>query len=125
MKNILVTTDFSEKSIASLNVAIELAKKHKAKIFLLHAIELPVRLMTESQVSVPEAMYFLNLTKQRFADLHKNLDTQIEIVDLVETISLPEAVDEVVKKHHIDLVFMGSNGASGAKELFIGSNAEK
>lgn len=38
---------------------------------------------------------------------------------------LPEAVDEVVKKHNIDLVFMGSNGASGAKELFIGSNAEK
>ena len=45
MKNILVTTDFSEKSIASLHVAIELAKKHKAKIYLLHAIELPLRLM--------------------------------------------------------------------------------
>ena len=125
MKNILVTTDFSEKSIASLHVAIELAKKHKAKIYLLHAIELPVRLMTESQVSVPEAMYFLNLTKQRFNDLRQTLNTDVEIFDLVETSPLPDAVEDVVKKHHIDLVFMGSNGASGAKELFIGSNAEK
>ncbi len=125
MKNILVTTDFSEKSIASLHVAIGLAKQHKSKIYLLHAIELPLRLMTESQVSVPEAMYFLNLTKQRFAELHKELETGVEIIDLVETSPLPEAVGETVKKFNIDLVFMGSNGASGAKELFIGSNAEK
>ena len=44
---------------------------------------------------------------------------------MVETSPLPDAVEDVVKKHHIDLVLMGSNGASGAKELFIGSNAEK
>ena len=125
MKNILVTTDFSEKSIASLHVAINLAKQHNAKVYVLHAIELPIRLMTESQVSVPEAMYFLNLTKQRFNDLKKEIDTSVEVIDLVETAPLPVAVEEVVKKYHIDLVFMGSNGASGAKELFIGSNAEK
>ena len=125
MKNILVTTDFSEKSIASLHVAMSLAKQHNAKVYVLHAIELPIRLMTESQVSVPEAMYFLNLTKQRFNDLKKEIDTSVEVIDLVETAPLPEAVEEVVKKNHIDLVFMGSNGASGAKELFIGSNAEK
>jgi len=125
MKNILVTTDFSEKSIASLHVAMSLAKQHNAKVYVLHAIELPIRLMTESQVSVPEAMYFLNLTKQRFNDLKKEIDTSVEVIDLVETAPLPEAVEEVVKKYHIDLVFMGSNGASGAKELFIGSNAEK
>ena len=125
MKNILVTTDFSEKSIASLHVAMSLAKQHNAKVYVLHAIELPIRLMTESQVSVPEAMYFLNLTKQRFNDLKKEIDTTVEVIDLVETAPLPEAVEEVVKKNHIDLVFMGSNGASGAKELFIGSNAEK
>ena len=125
MKNILVTTDFSEKSIASLHVAMSLAKQHNAKVYVLHAIELPIRLMTESQVSFPEAMYFLNLTKQRFNDLKKEIDTTVEVIDLVETAPLPEAVEEVVKKYHIDLVFMGSNGASGAKELFIGSNAEK
>ena len=109
MKNILVTTDFSEKSIASLHVAIGLAKQHKAKIYLLHAIELPVRLMTSSQASVPETLYFLTLTKQRFEELHKELDTDVEIIDLVETSSLPDAVNEVVEKHKIDLVFIGSN----------------
>ncbi len=125
MKNILVTTDFSEKSIAALHIAIELAKQHKAKVYVLHALELPIRLITETQVSVPEAMYFLNLTKQRFTDLKKEIGDEVPLHDLVETLPVVEAVNEAIKKHNIDLVLMGSNGASGAKELFIGSNAEK
>ncbi|GIM53135.1 universal stress protein [Capnocytophaga cynodegmi] len=125
MKKILVTTDFSEKSIASLKVAIELAKRQKAEVFLLHALELPFRLATQEHSSIPEAMYFLNLSKQRFDSIKKELGGEIEIKDLIETAPLADAVEDVVKKYGIDLVFMGSNGASGTKELFIGSNAEK
>lgn len=125
MKKILVTTDFSEKSIASLKVAIELAKQHKTEIFLLHALELPMRLLTQNQVSVPEAMFFLNLSKQRFADIKAQIGSNVEIHDIIETCPLTDAVEEAIKKHDIDLVFMGSNGASGSKEFFIGSNAEK
>ncbi|MDO4228874.1 MAG: universal stress protein [Capnocytophaga sp.] len=125
MKKILVTTDFSEKSIASLKVAIELAKRQKAQVFLLHALELPFRLVTQDQSSVPEAMYFLNLSRQRFDSIKKEVASDIEIHDIIETAPLASAVEEVVEKYGIDLVFMGSNGASGSKELFIGSNAEK
>lgn len=125
MKNILVTTDFSEKSIASLKVAIGLAKRQKAQIFLLHALELPFRLVTQSEVSIPEAMYFLNLSKQRFSDIKKEIGEDVEIKDIIETQPLTDAVEEAIEKYNIDLVFMGSNGASGSKELFIGSNAEK
>ncbi|ATA92267.1 universal stress protein UspA [Capnocytophaga canimorsus] len=126
MKNILVTTDFSEKSNASLRVAISLAKKHNAKVFILHVVDLPMRLATQSQIAIPEAMYFLNLSKQRFAELMKDLDSEgVEIRDIVETNVLAASVEEAIKKHHIDLVIMGSNGASGLKEIFVGSNAEK
>ena len=125
MKKILVTTDFSEKSVASLKVAIELAKRQKAQVFLLHALELPFRFITQEQASVPEAMYFLNLSKQRFEDVKKEVGQDIEIQDIIETGPLAGAVEEAIEKYNIDLVFMGSNGASGSKELFIGSNAEK
>ena len=125
MKKILVTTDFSEKSIASLNVAVELAKLHKTEIYLLHALELPLRLLTQNQVSVPEAMFFLNLSKQRFADIKAGIGDAVEIHDIIETGPLADAVEDAIKKYDIDLVFMGSNGASGTKEFFIGSNAEK
>lgn len=125
MKKILVTTDFSEKSIASLKVAIELAKRQEAEIFLLHALELPFRFMTQEHSSVPEAMYFLNLSRQRFDDIKKDFCQDIEIKDIIETSPLASAVEDAIEKYGIDLVFMGSNGASGSKELFIGSNAEK
>lgn len=125
MKKILVTTDFSEKSIASLKVAVGLAKRQKAQVFLLHALELPFRLTTQNQVSVPEAMYFLNLSKQRFEEIKKDIDEDIKIQDIIETQPLADAVNQAIEKYNIDLVFMGSNGASGSKELFIGSNAEK
>lgn len=125
MKRILVTTDFSEKSIASLKVAIELAKHQKTEIFLLHALELPIRLLSQNQVSIPEAMFFLNLSKQRFNEIKAEVGSDVEINDIIETGPLAEAVEDAIKKHKIDLVFMGSNGASGSKEFFIGSNAEK
>ena len=36
-----------------------------------------------------------------------------------------ECVQDYITKHDIDLVMMGSTGATGLKEFFIGSNAEK
>ncbi|MDO5608293.1 MAG: universal stress protein [Capnocytophaga sp.] len=126
MKNILVTTDFSEKSKAALRIAIDFAKKHHATIYLLHSIDLPMRLATHnSMMDVPEALYFLNLSKTRFDDLKKEISSDVEIHDIIETNVLSISVEEAVKKYAIDLVVMGSNGASGLKEIFIGSNAEK
>ena len=48
MKNILVPTDFSEHSIYAVDVAVDLAKKNGATIFLLHCVELPQRFVTEA-----------------------------------------------------------------------------
>jgi nucleotide-binding universal stress UspA family protein len=39
--------------------------------------------------------------------------------------AVPRMINDYIKSQNIDLVIMGSHGASGVREFFIGSNAEK
>ncbi|UZH56315.1 universal stress protein [Salinimicrobium tongyeongense] len=130
MKTILVPTDFSEQAENALKVAAQLAKKFNAQIYLLHLIELPVDMVnpvgeTRSN-DLPEAIYFMKLAKKRFDDLLSRPYLKgLEVQDIVEINKAFDGILEASEKHHCDFIVMGSQGASGLKEMFIGSNTEK
>lgn len=126
MNRILVPTDFSEQAENALKVAIKLSKKHKSEIYVLHSMEMPLHLATTDSGSLPESLFFIKLAEKRFNDLRKN--NYLEGVVLNEAIGhneIYEDIEEACKKNNIDLIVMGSNGASGFKEMFVGSNTEK
>ncbi len=126
MKKLLVPVDFSAKSDEALDVAVQLAKKNNAKIFLLHCVELPVRYVTRSSSELPEALYFIKLAQQNITSYAEKLAQQgVSVVPLLETISIADSVENIIEREGIDFIVMGSTGASGAKEVFMGSNAEK
>jgi nucleotide-binding universal stress UspA family protein len=130
MKTILVPTDFSEQAENALKVAAQLAKKFNAQIYLLHLIELPVDMVnpvgeTRSN-DLPEAIYFMKLAKKRFDDLlSRPYLKDLKVQDIVEINKAFDGILEASEKHHCDFIVMGSQGASGLKEMFIGSNTEK
>ncbi|MFD2552086.1 universal stress protein [Bizionia sediminis] len=128
MKRILVPTDFSKEAEQALKVAAQLAKKHDCEIYLLHMLELPLdQIDALSQYSeLPEAMFFMKLAHQKFEktmsqEYLKGL-TVHETVDFNKTFT---GISDTCKTHNIDLIVMGSHGANGFKEMFIGSNTEK
>ena len=127
MKRILVPTDFSPQAENALKVAVQMAEKHDSEIYLFHTVELPSHLATAANTSaLPESIYFIKLTEKRFSDLMKR--PYLEDVDITQTIGHGEIYDDIlnaVKEKNIDLIVMGSHGASGFKEMFIGSNTEK
>ncbi|NNL32597.1 MAG: universal stress protein [Flavobacteriaceae bacterium] len=128
MKKILVPTDFSEQAENALHVAAQLAKKHDAEIFLLHLLEIPLHqvdaLSTHSDL--PEAMFFMKLAHKRFEDvMAKDYLKDVTVHETVEFQQSFTSLIDVCKAKNIDLIVMGSHGASGFKEMFIGSNAEK
>lgn len=127
MKRILVPTDFSKQAENALQVAAQLAAKYDAEIFLLHSMEIPLHLANSGDTgSLPEALYFIKLAEKRFTDLRKK--PYLQNISLYETIGHGEIYDDIKEaadKNNIDLVVMGSHGASGFKEMFIGSNTEK
>jgi len=127
MKKILVPTDFSKEAEHALKVAASLARKNNAEIYLLHMLELPNHYTIEgSKTDVPEALFFMKLAHKRFENVMNKM--YLKGVTIYETIESHEAfngITEAVKKYSIDLIIMGSSGATGLKEMFIGSNTEK
>ena len=128
MKRILIPTDFSDHAEYALKVAAQIAKKNNGEIFLLHMLELPHQAgdSLSSGHNIPELMFFKNkaietLEELMDADYLKGIEVS-EIVTFEKTF---EGIINITKKNDIDLVVMGSHGASGFQELFIGSNTEK
>ncbi len=128
MKRILIPTDFSEHAEHALRVAAQIARKNNCEIFLLHMLELPHQAgdAIGSGHNIPEIMFFKNAAIEKLENL---MDADyLEGLEVSEIIQFEKAFDGVLKvskKNDIDLIVMGSHGASGFKEMFIGSNTEK
>ncbi|HEY9185308.1 MAG TPA: universal stress protein [Salegentibacter sp.] len=130
MKKILVPTDFSDQAENALKVAAQLARKFDSEIYLLHMLELPLQLIDPVQGSnahnLPESIFFMKLAHQRFSKLMAK--PYLKDLKVKETVLFHQAFDgikEVSEERQCDLIVMGSHGASGFKEMFIGSNTEK
>ena len=129
MKNILVPTDFSDQAEIALKVAAQLARKFDGEIFLLHMLELPLQLIDPvngSSQNIPEAIFFMKLAHQRFSKILR--EPYLKGIKVHETVEFHRAFDgimEIGKEKKCDLIVMGSHGASGFQEMFIGSNTEK
>jgi len=129
MRNILVPTDFSDQAEKALKVAAQLARKFDGEIFLLHMLELPLQLIDpigSGSQNIPEAIFFMKLAHQRFAKIMR--EPYLKGIKVHETVEFHRAFDgimEISKEKKCDLIVMGSHGASGFQEMFIGSNTEK
>ncbi len=128
MKRILIPTDFSEYAEHALKVAAQIAKKNDGEIILLHMLELPHQAgdAIGSGHNIPELMFFKNKAIEKLEEL---MDADyldgLEVSEIVQFEKTFEGIINISEKNNIDLIVMGSHGASGFQELFIGSNTEK
>ncbi|WP_396198163.1 universal stress protein [Flavobacterium sp.] len=128
MKTILVPTDFSKHAENALKVAAQIAKKNNGEIILLHMLELSSSGNDSLNTSheIPELMFFKNAAVSKLEELENaSFLDDIKVSSIVQFNMAFEGIIENGKKHHADLVVMGSHGASGFHEMFVGSNAEK
>lgn len=130
MKKILVPCDFSDPAIEAYDFAMNLAAQSHAEVFVLKVIDLPFIYET-SLGTTPE--YF---DPSIFKDIEENAKRDFEKLKIKhphhETAAftvLRGAVTFTIKQfaeeNNIDLIVMGTRGASGWKEYWIGSNTEK
>ncbi len=127
MKKILVPVDFSDHSEYALEVAATLAKKYDAEIVALHMMGLSEAVFTKDESQeVAEAVYYMKLAQKRFQDfLDKEYLEGIQVTETVQNYKVFSEINDVAHEHDVDLIIMGSHGASGLKEVFVGSNTEK
>lgn len=127
-KTILVPTDFSQGAENALNYAVVLAKKENAGITLLHSFH-PVYVSSDipTKKIADEMMNEQKSIKQILAAMCKNI-TQVKKVQCDSICKQGFAVDvilDTIKEKKPQLVVMGTKGASGLKEIIIGSNTAK
>ena len=124
--NILLPTDFSEVANNALSFALDLCKKTHAKLHVLHVKQVPV--LDTSFPTDTYQLYIDEIEKASKEGLDK-LQHQVLApsgVSFVLDSTVGFVNDEVLTyahKHQIDLIVMGTTGASGLQEIFIGSNA--
>jgi nucleotide-binding universal stress UspA family protein len=124
MKQILVPTDFSTCADNAINFAVQSAKIIPAKITLLHSFEVNNNIYTDYLgVNREFNMTMLNGIEEKMMQLKKNTyETDGVVVDTyISTNSLQEAITKFIKEKKVDLIVMGSLGASGMKEKLWGS----
>jgi nucleotide-binding universal stress UspA family protein len=130
MKKILVPCDFSKPANDAFRFAVDIASRSKGTIHLIHVVELPVLHDTVLMPVLNFEQQLLNELKET-ADLHfrKIIDKHkvkgVKVVSKTLFGAVSRMIQDYIKEHAIDLVVMGSHGASGVREIFIGSNAEK
>jgi len=131
MKKILVPVDFSETSENAFIHALEMAKLFKAKLILLHTFDLPIidsQAMPINYSVIYETMELANFEhfKKTMPRLHeialeRNLDA-IEMSHILTDGDLVTNIKKVIDQENIDFVVMGTNGASGWLDSFLGTN---
>jgi nucleotide-binding universal stress UspA family protein len=131
MKKILFPTDFSEASINAFVYALKLADKLNAEVITLHAYELPNLHIGGLPTTLKEVYDTIELDNfENFKDqipllrkiAEKNGLEHVKINHILKHGDLIWVIKQVVKEENIDYVVMGTKGATGLKETFLGSN---
>ncbi len=130
MKTILVPCDFSKPAVNAFRFALDIADMSKGTVHLLNVVELPV--LHDSMI-MPVLSFEAELLKDlkekgnsEFLKLTSKFGKEkIKVVTKVEFGSPSTVINNYAKKCKADLIVMGSHGATGAKEYFVGSNAER
>jgi nucleotide-binding universal stress UspA family protein len=123
MKRILVPTDFSNDALKAVTYAAEIAQKSGATIFLLHVIEPAINMAKMQSDSSSE-----KVVKERSSEMSGSLKSLAKIYPGVKVIphllggAVITSIVDFAEKENVDLIIMGTKGASGIKKLLIGSN---
>ena len=127
MKKIIVPIDFSEHSEYALEAASNIARKYNSELIVLHMLELSNAILTAGSNALnEEAVFYLKLAEQKFETfLDKPYLEGIKVTSIVKHFKVWSEVNDIATEHDANLIVMGSHGASGIKEVLVGSNTEK
>ncbi len=130
MKHVLLPTDFSENAYNAIRYAMHFFKEDMATFYLLNTFT-PISYHTGYLIENPtpygmEDVAMLNSKREikRTVERIKNefVNPKHEFVQLSAFNTLIGEIKEVIETYTIDLVIMGTKGATGAKEVFIGTH---
>ncbi|WP_340065914.1 universal stress protein [Ascidiimonas aurantiaca] len=130
MKNVLIPTDFSDNAWNAVSYAVSFFKKERCNFYILHvcrpnamvggdiAYTPNTRIVQRTVLSDAETK--MNELVERAEALSGN--SKHNYISLIDYNYLIDSIKEFVREKEINLIVMGTKGASGLREVVIGSN---
>ena len=130
MKNILIPTDFSDNAWNAIKYALDYFSNEECNFYLLNVVRVSALATPETSnihtVQAVETDYMVP-AKEKLEKLQKKIKLQFKnknhrFFTLVDYDFFIDAVRNHVHDKEIDCIVMGTKGASGLKEVIMGSN---
>ena len=132
MKTILLPTDFSDNSWNAIEYALNLNKDTDCNFYLLHVSKLS-NIITNDFPYIPDQDViedvFVKPAKTRLKTLLKKIvkkfpnNKKHNFYTLTDYNFFIESLRKHIKEKKVDMIIMGTKGASGLSKYIIGSNA--
>lgn len=133
MKNILLPTDFSKNSKNAIEYSMKLFEGETVTFHILNS-QKPTGYITADVLygAAGDSVYdgILNDNKKELEKLIRHCESLSEnenftFVPKIDFDNIVDAVNQAVSLNNIELIIMGTNGATGAEEVVFGSNTLK
>ena len=126
MKNILLPTDFSDNSWNAIQYAVELFKDEKCNFFILNTYTPMIyNLEYTSRFGLIEVMR--DISKKNINDIQERIEKKFKNPNhnynqISSFNTLTNEIEQLHEGHVMDLIVMGTKGATGLGEILFGSN---
>lgn len=130
MKNILLPTDFSKNSINAINYAVKLFENMACNFYILN-VQKASSFISDDLMSVSTSATIYNTLVDTAKKSITNIISQINkrskndmhtFQSIVDYDNFIDAINQTSKIYGIDLIVMGTKGASGFEKVIFGSN---
>ncbi len=131
MKKILLPTDFSDNAQNAIEYALNLYKNEACKFYLLNTYT-PIIYSYDYRMSAggylgeiadivrENSIEKLQGIEKESKEKFNNPKHQFEVISSFNL--LTDEIKDMISEHAIDLIIMGTKGATGAKEILFGTN---
>lgn len=133
MKNILLPTDFSENSKNAIRFAMKFFEGETCTFHILNSQKPSGYITADVLYGAPGTSVYEGVLNDNKKELEKMIrfcksiseKENFTFVPKIDFDNIVDAVNQAVALNNIELIIMGSNGATGAAEVVFGSNTLK
>jgi len=128
-KKILFPTDFSVASDYAMSYAISMAKRYKAKFFLLHVVDTTYDIsgFYIPHISAEKLMQEMEeAAEKKLTNISSAISRRIKAREIVVKSGIPhKEILKFAKDKGVDMIIMGTHGKAGLDHLLFGSTTER
>jgi len=130
MKKILLPTDFSENSLNAIRYAVQLFKDQKCNFILLNTYTPVIYHVQYMEVGAAQ-FGLLDILKEKSQNglkkvqetIEKEFQNPLHIFSRISAFNLlTTEIEQLYEENTMEMIIMGTQGASGLKEVLFGSN---